>query len=250
MELDWTTFGLHVFNFLILIWLLKRFLYQPVFAVISDRKAAMERVRAEAERLRAEGEALQRRYEGRLAEWEREKDKARTVLLEEHRAERTRLMDDLHRSLEQEREKAAVREGRRQQEFRRQAEEAALTQGSRFAAALLSRVARPELTAWLAELALEELRALPDGRRHAIRGHNRKGDSVQVLAAHPLGAAQQAALSAALGDMVGRPVTCTWTEDASLLAGVRISLGPWVLAANLRDELKGFSESAYAADAF
>jgi F-type H+-transporting ATPase subunit b len=31
-------------------------------------------------------------------------------------------------------------------------------------------------------------------------------------------------------------------QDSKLLAGVRINIGAWQLAANLHDELKGFAE--------
>jgi F-type H+-transporting ATPase subunit b len=249
MELDWSTFSLQILNFLVLVWLLKRFLYKPVSTVITDRQAALERLRADAERLRDEGETLKQRYEGRLAEWEREKEKARTVLLEEHGAERTRLMEELRASLEQERQKAKAHEERRRQELQRQTEETALAQGARFAARLLERLARSDLTAQLAALTLEELRALPEERRQTIRGICQNGETaVHVFTAHRLDEAPQAALATALEELAGRPVTCVWAEDASLLAGLRISLGPWVLAANLRDELKGFMESAYADD--
>ncbi|MCP9473305.1 MAG: F0F1 ATP synthase subunit delta [Nitrospira sp.] len=250
MELDWSTFGLQVLNFLVLVWLLKRFLYKPIFTVIADRRTAMERLRAEAERLRAEGEDLKQRYAGRLAEWEREKQEARSRLLEEINSERTRLMEEVHRSVAQEREKAKTLEERRQRELRRQAEEAALALGAQFAARLLERLAHPHLTTQLVALAVEELRALPEERRRAIRAICQNGEAVaSVSSAHQLDESQRESLSAALGELVGRTVTCLWTEDVSLLAGVQVSVGPWVFAANFRDELKGFVEAAHAVDA-
>lgn len=250
MELDWSTFGLQVLNFLVLVWLLKRFLYKPIFTVIADRQATMERLRAEAERLRAEGETLKQRYEGRLAEWEREKQQTRARLHEELNKERARLMEEVHRSVAQEREKAKTLEERRRQELQRHAEEVALALGARFAARLLERLAQPTLTEQLAGLAIEELRALPEERRQTIRAICRNGDAVaSVSSAHRLDESQREALSAALGELAGRTVTCIWTEDVSLLAGVRVSVGPWVFAANFRDELKGFAEAAHAVDA-
>ena len=39
MELDWTTFILEIINFLVLVWILHRFLYQPVMNVIAQRRA-------------------------------------------------------------------------------------------------------------------------------------------------------------------------------------------------------------------
>lgn len=38
MELSWTTFSLELINFLILIWILKRFLYAPIQKTILERK--------------------------------------------------------------------------------------------------------------------------------------------------------------------------------------------------------------------
>ena len=33
MELDWTTFVLEIVNFLVLVWILQRYLYRPVLAL-------------------------------------------------------------------------------------------------------------------------------------------------------------------------------------------------------------------------
>ena len=37
MQLNWSTFVLEIINFLILVWVLKRFLYKPVLAAIAQR---------------------------------------------------------------------------------------------------------------------------------------------------------------------------------------------------------------------
>jgi len=45
-----------------------------------------------------------------------------------------------------------------------------------------------------------------------------------------------------LRTLFNRPIRCQFREDADLMAGVRITLGPWQLRANLQDELQGFAE--------
>ena len=59
MLIDWFTVGAQVVNFLVLVWLLKRFLYKPVLQAIDARekqvasqlaKAAEERAQAAKER--------------------------------------------------------------------------------------------------------------------------------------------------------------------------------------------------------
>ena len=57
MAIDWTTFTLEVVNFLVLVWLLKRFLYQPVLEVLGRRQAGVAHTLAEARRAEALEEA-------------------------------------------------------------------------------------------------------------------------------------------------------------------------------------------------
>ena len=55
MLIDWFTVGAQLLNFLILVWLMKRFLYQPVLDAITAReqKIAAELVDAAATQTRA-----------------------------------------------------------------------------------------------------------------------------------------------------------------------------------------------------
>ena len=56
MTIDWTSLALQTINVLVLLWLLQRFLYRPVLAVLEARQAAIsERIaKAEAAQLEAE----------------------------------------------------------------------------------------------------------------------------------------------------------------------------------------------------
>jgi F-type H+-transporting ATPase subunit b len=244
VELDWSTFALEIINFLVLIWLLKRLLYKPVLSAIAQRKSDIQRTLSEAESLRKEAQTLREEYEHRQAEWGQEKEKARSRMLEEVNAERVRLQAALRSSLEQEREKAKVLEDRRLSELTRQVEDAAIAQGGEFAAKLLSRFASAELEVRLVEMIIEDLRELSEERRQAIRTACAKADaSVIVSSAHVLGQSQRESLTEAVQLLLGRAVHCEWREDANLLAGIRLSLGPWMLGANLQDELKFFTEA-------
>jgi F-type H+-transporting ATPase subunit b len=50
------------------------------------------------------------------------------------------------------------------------------------------------------------------------------------------------AIERAVSRLAGTPLRPLYTTEPELLAGVRITAGPWVLAANLRDELRSFIE--------
>ncbi len=247
MKVDWTTLALEILNFLVLVWILKRLLYQPILKVIADRKAEIQKTLSNAETLQKEAQALREQYENRQVEWNQEKETVRDRLMEEVNAERVRLLAGLQVSLEHEREKAKALEERRRTELTQQAEDAAIAQGGRFAARLLARLASAELEAKLVEVLVEDLRRIPDDRRQAIRSACVKGDVPAIItSAYQLSQSQRTSLLEAIQSFLGQSIFCEWREDRDLMAGIRLSLGPWMLGANLQDELRAFSEAAQA----
>jgi len=245
LELNWSTFVLEILNFLVLVWILKRFLYKPVLAVIVRRREGIEKSLAEARSLHEDAEALKARYQARLAEWEQERRQAREQLGGEMEAERTENLAALQAELAQEREKAAVAEDRRQADARHKAEETALVQAARFAARLLGDLAGPELEERLLERILTDLSKLPDERVAALRNNwGRPGNTAVVSSAYPLSESRREKLRQAVTVLAGAPVAVRFEQDEGLLAGIQITLGAWVLGANLRDELKSLAEFA------
>jgi F-type H+-transporting ATPase subunit b len=243
MELSWTTFILEIINFLVLVWILKRFLYKPVLEVIARRKAGIDKQLADAKALHAEAQQLQQKYEDRLAEWAKERQQASQALTEELQAERTRRLEELRSDLDREREKAAVAEERRQADVVHNLEQTALRQGARFATRLLEQAAGPDMHQRLVELLVNELSALPPERiAHLCNNLGQPPASVRVASALALDDASRDRLRQALRPLTPTDSSVQFDEDPELLAGLQVTIGSWVLAANLRDELEGFGE--------
>lgn len=243
MELSWSTFVLEIFNFLVLVWILKRFLYKPVLDVISRRRAGIEKTLADAKALHADAEKSQEQYEGRLADWQQERRQAREALLRELEAERLVKMTELQSSLELERETAKVAEARRQADAVRKIEETALVQGARFASSLLEQASGPDTEARLVDLVTAELTQLPAERVAALRdSYGKTLESIVVVSAFEIPDDQRQRLKEALATVTNPNMPLRFEQNSELLAGVRIIIGPWVLGVNLQDELKGFVE--------
>lgn len=245
MELSWSTFLLEIINFLVLVWILKRFFYQPVLDVIARRRAGIEKTLTDAESVRAEAEKLQEQYEGRLADWERERQKAREDLAREIDAERGTRMEEMEKGLEKEREKAAATEARRQADAVRKIEEAAFVQAARFAGRLLEQASGPDLEARLLDVVTAELARLSDERVAEIRNaFEQTPEAVTVTSAYPVPEDRRSELKSSLERLVEPGTPVKFEQDGDLLAGVSITIGSSVLGANVRDELEGFAELA------
>jgi F-type H+-transporting ATPase subunit b len=244
VELSWPTFALELVNFLVLVWILKRFLYKPVLQAIARRKAVIDQTLADAKSRQAEAQTLEQQYQNRLADWESEKEQLRAGVVEEISAQRTQMMAALENSLKQEREKARVLEQRRLTELETNAEETGIARGVQFTSRLLTRIGCPELEARLVTLALEDLPLLFDEQIKALRSVSQQaGLQVNVTSAFPLSSPQRDEVTQRLKDVTQDNIVLEFNEDSRLLAGLRISIGPWVLRANIEDELEFFSHA-------
>jgi len=244
MQIDWTTFALEIINFLALVWILKRFLYRPVLDTLARRRASVERTLAEAGEIEARATTVQAQYESRLADWEKEKARAREQLDADLALERSRQMQALTRTLAEERARNAAVDAHERQEIERAQEVRALAQAQRFAASLLGRLANPAVEARLVDLLLEDWELLPEMEVAGLRtAAAAKGAGVAVTSAFALAPDQRRRITVALVDKLGQGIPVTFNEDGQLLSGLRLSLGSWRLHLNFADELAAFAAS-------
>jgi len=243
LELDWSTFVLEIINFLVLIWIMKHFFYKPVLGVIERRRMAIDEKLADAELFHTEGMQLKAQFEERLSHWEKERQHARDILQVEVGEERARMMTELDVVLEQEREKAMVGEELRIQEQFNKVEEHALRNGTLFVTRLLEQTASQDLEVRLIDIFIKQFEQIPTERIESLR--RSWGDSslkATLISTYPLKPEQQQQLIVTIGDITEMKAEIEFTQDSTLLAGLRITIDGWVLGLNLRDELRGFSE--------
>lgn len=245
MQIDATTFVLELINFAILVWILHRFLYRPILGAIDRRRSAIEASMREASSAREQAEQLRHDYEDRFTGWEQERAQARAALVSELAAQRAKGLAEVAHGAEQERARLAAVQTKRAHDLQREAEERALEQAAGFAARLLERLAGPETDARFVEAFGADLATWPESRIDDLAAAARAADAqVSVTSARPLADAEREQITHALGERLGLRCKTTFNVDASLRAGLCVAIGPWMLQANLRDELQYFASGA------
>ncbi|EIC30265.1 MULTISPECIES: F0F1 ATP synthase subunit delta [Methylomicrobium] len=249
MQLDWTTFILEILNFLVLVWILKRFLYRPVLDLLAARQQTLREAAEHAQKLCEEAETLRLQYESRLADWQRECENNRRQLSEELALARTREMDNIKKALAAEEEKLHARNEKLLASRESVLARSAVDQAYGQAAAMLNRMASPQLTHNIAGIFLEDVAALNEADRSALRkaAASLSADSLAaVVSAHPLDQDLQAAIRKALSGAAGQDLNLdsAFSEDPSLIAGLRAIVGECQMHANLADELAFFKRQA------
>lgn len=244
MAFDWTTFALEMINFLVLVWILKRFLYQPVLKTIAERRSGIERTLQEAQEKETDALALKTQYESRLADWEQEKLAARAHLNAEIAAERQRQMESLGKELTIERERNSAQDAHKLETLKRELTTHCNIQARQFASRLLAKLAGPELEARLIDLFIEEIAALPEEKITTIQlGLDGHGIG-QVISAYPLSEEQRQKIIKTIDDHIEIHSQLEFVQNKDLLAGLRVSLGAWQLDLSLAGELSVYAEAS------
>jgi F-type H+-transporting ATPase subunit b len=241
MHIDGLTFGFEIVNFLVLVWLLTRFLFRPVARALAGRRRLIDEAFAKAAAEQAAADAARREYEGRLEAWQREKAALRKDELALLDAERSKRLASLHAELDRERELAQSVAERRADDLRREYERAARTEAAGFAAQFLARLASPAMAKSLLRVACEDLLRLPEASATVADALRAAGRRVQLESAAPLDADELRELGDALARVAGGPVeiACAPAQPA-LVCGLRMTIGAVLLEANVRDELRFF----------
>jgi F-type H+-transporting ATPase subunit b len=228
------TLAFQLINFLVLIWLLRRFLYRPVLTVIEKRRAEMGRVMAEAAGAKKAAESERSALAADRAQVAMERDRTleqaasaaqreRESLLESARAEAQILETEARKQIE--RERSDARETL--------IDEAALL-ASEIARRLLATAALASTATPFLDRALAALAAMPPSERDRLLLPN---ESLTVVSAAPLDQGGRTTCQSKLADALGKPVNVTFLEDPELLAGVELRFPRVVLRHNWRDEL-------------
>ena len=96
MNIDWLTVIIQAVNFLILVWILKRYLYKPILNAMDNRQKAVFAKLRDAEKREIDADSARKNLED---EKQIVKDGARKIMLETHQkadSEKSHLMKEAH----------------------------------------------------------------------------------------------------------------------------------------------------------
>jgi F-type H+-transporting ATPase subunit b len=226
VQLDWFTFFAQVANFVILVALLRRFLYRPVSAAIDRRQREIgERVdAAEEERRAAREEADQlRRQQEQLAE---RRSELVAAAEEEVKDVRTRLLEEARKEADQARQEWQRAVAREQEAVLSELRERAVSEMYASLRVAMSDLAGGELEDRIVEVLLQRLADLGEDERAKLVSAARTAEGrVTVASRSPLSEETRERLEEALGRVIGRTPLVRYQTGESVVSGVEITVG-------------------------
>lgn len=237
MRFDGWTLALQTVNFAILVWLLRRFLYQPVLRAIDARRTELEAQRAEAARIEAEaknhlaaveaaraGIAVERMAVLKSATAQAEEAAAARRAQAQHEA--AMLLDDARKTLAAEREQVLT-----------EAHRAALNLGIEIARRVLAEMpVALRAEAWLTQIE-QFLAGLTPARREELQRGANGSSTLRVLTAVALPEAVATEWRVRLHRALSPNLAMVFETDPALVAGVELHFPQAILRFSWRSVL-------------
>ncbi len=225
MQIDWWTLGLQAINFLILVWLLSRFLYRPVREVIAARKAEAGRALSEAKAREAAAEDARAGAEADRAALAQARRDLEAQVHKEAQAEAGQVLDAAHAQaagiVETARKAAQDEQARTLEALKREVAALAVT----LATDLLDRQGDRGSGAAAIAAVGAFLDGLPEDRRDDLRREAQATDEpVQVCTADALSDADRSAWTEAVRGWFGDGARAGFATDPGLLGGAVLRL--------------------------
>ncbi len=247
MLIDWFTVGAQALNFLILVWLMKRFLYKPILNAIDAREKLIAAELGDAAAKKAEAQKDRDEFQHKNEEFDKERAALLSKATDEAKAERQRLMDEARKAadaLSAKRQEALRSDTKNlNQAITRRAQDEVFS----IARKALSDLATMSLEECMGEVFIRRLREM-DGEAKAGFGEALKtaSDPALVRSAFDLPAEQRAAIQNAINETFSADIHLRFEIAPDLINGIELTSNgqnvAWSIADYLTSLEKGVDE--------
>jgi F-type H+-transporting ATPase subunit b len=245
MPISWFTVVAQVVNFLILVWLLKRFLYQPILHAIDERERGIASQLAQAEAKKAEAQKERDDFQRKNEVFDQERAALLAKSTDEAKAQRQRLLDEARKDADALRAKR--QDALRNEQRNLSREIIRWTQKNVFAITrkTLADLAATSLEERMGAVFVQRLRALTGAVKEQLATSLKTSTlPARVRSAFDLPPEQHAAIQTALNETFSADIPIQFETVPELVNGIELSANGQKVAWSIADYLATLEKSA------
>lgn len=248
MAIDWFTVGAQVVNFLVLVYLLKRFLYGPIVRAMERREQAIAARLDDAESRVQAATREKELYTARREELERERDALMEAAREDSRQERTRTLAALREEIAGKRSEWQAQLQREQQALLKNVRRALSEHIAGATQRILSDLANADLEHEALKRFVMQLGELSDKQRRSLIDHTDDTPTeVTLTTAFKLDGRQRKHLAAELRELLAADVEVRFEQSPELVCGIALDAAGRRLSWSVESYLEDLSSAAAGA---
>lgn len=244
MLIDWFTVFAQIINFLILVFLMKRFLYGPIIKAVDKReeKIAFRMQEAEQKRIEAEQEVASYREktteidklrEDMIAQTREESDRLKKELIKKAKEEVDHFKSGWHETVIQEKES-----------FLRNLRRLSGDQIYSISRQALADMADSELEDRMVDVFIRRIKELSDDTLNKIKESVQKsGQGIIITSAFTIPANKRQLITRTIHDYISPGINIQYDVSRDLICGIEIKVHGYVVGWNLEEYLKGLNNA-------
>ena len=244
MLIDWFTIAAQALNFLILVWLMKRFLYKPILNAIDAREQRIAKELADAEAKKAEAQKEREAFKDKNKAFDRQRDALLSQATEAAKAERQRLLDEARQAAEVLHAKRQDTMEREQQSLNDEITRRTREEVFAIARKTLTDLAGMSLEERISEVFRRRLRELDgEAKEGFARILKTSSDPVLVRSAFELPSEQRATIQQALNETFSAEIHVRFETAPDVISGIELTANGRKVAWSIADYLTSLEKS-------
>lgn len=223
MQIDWVTVAAQIVNFLILVWLLKHFLYGPVVRAMDRREQHIAERLEQAEAKARQAQEKADSYDRKARDLEGKRDELLRQAREEAESYRGQLRREIRDEMDTERERMRRQVGRERRDFLRDLRRRIAEQFEALARRALGDLSDRELEAQIASTFTARVKDMDaDLRGRIATAAIQQRKDLIVCSSWELPADLRRRLTRTLHEAFGESLDVTYRQDTDLTCGIEL----------------------------
>lgn len=243
MQIDWFTVIAQIINFIILVWLLKRFLYQPILDAVDNREKKIAAQLSEAEKKEVQALAERDKFQQKNAAFDKERLSKMEDVRKEAEQEKQRLFNDAReesRALRSQYEASLKQEGEQISELMKRK-----MQDEVFAIAhkTLDDLASASLEEQLVDTFINKMQHLSDDEKNNFTSSFTVDKAIVIMSAFELPDHLKSRLEKAINEITSMPVRIQYDLAPELVSGISLHTDRYSVSWNIDAYLASLKEN-------
>ncbi len=239
MQIDWITVSAQIVNFLILVWLLKRFLYHPVMRAMEQREQRIADRLNKAEAREQQASEQQQQYQHKTEELERKRDEMLIKAREQAEQGKRQLLDEARAIVAETRKQWQQQAAQEKADFFNRLKQETAEAIQAIARKALKDLADAGLEEQLIEKFIEQLKVADKDLQQTL--HHNTGP-LRIHTAYELDSTVRARLTRFMHEHFSADIQVEYSTTPELLCGILLVSGDRQLGWNLNEYLDDLSE--------
>jgi F-type H+-transporting ATPase subunit b len=225
MLIDWFTVVSQLLNFLILVWLMKRFLYKPILNAIETREKKINDKVSSAENEKKEAKQLKEDYQKKNDNFDSEREKLLKQAKEEVQTEREEMLDDVQKETDDLRKKSQKSLQTEQEKISEDIHLQAQSEIFSIARKTLADLAGVKLEEQMTVVLIKRLKGMDDNKKNEFKLALKESTQPAVVrSAFELSDSQKNEIQESIKDIFEVNDPLSFVTTPSLISGIEITV--------------------------